>query len=331
MLTKCSIALCTYKGRRFLRQQLDSLVAQSRPPDELVIVDDNSPDGTVEIAKEFAQTAPFATRVIRNETNVGAAQNFARALEECRHPIVFFSDQDDVWLNQKVERFLGAFASEAVVAVASDARVTNVTLEPKGSTLWQSMGFKTDPDRLSQSALLDYLLRRGNFIAGMSLAVRKDFALAQLPLPRGWLHDGWLSLVAAVRSGLKLLNEELALYRQHDANVVGVPSFSKLQFGRLLASAPRIDLHDSLDETESCIERIGQAISPEQRAHLSGRLRHLKRRLELPPAHLLRIPTIAAELMAGHYHKYSAGYLGAARDLLRSIARSPKSRTSGVI
>lgn len=322
MASKCSIALCTYKGSRFLEQQLESFVRQTRHPDELVIVDDNSPDRTVEIAINFAKTAPFLTRVLRNEANVGPAENFARALKECRHPIVFFSDQDDVWLKEKVQTFLLAFDDDKVLAVASDARLADVALEPMRGTLWQSMGFKGDPLRMQQPALLDYLLRRGNFIAGMSLAVRRDFALEQLPLPRGWLHDGWLSLMAAHKGSLKLINEELALYRQHDTNVVGVPSFSKLQFTRLLAAAPRIDLHESYDQTESAIARLGQVIASDQRDYLNNRLTHLRRRLDLPRMHLLRIPTIAAELLSGNYHEFSAGYLGAARDALRLIGSS---------
>lgn len=317
---RSSVALCTYKGERFLSEQLQSIAAQTTKPDELVIVDDNSSDGTLSIAREFARTAPFATKVLANTENLGPALNFTRAMQECQEPIVFFSDQDDVWMPDKMQKFLTLFEDPVVLAVASNAAVVKSDLSPTGRRLWQSIGFGGGGiSTPAPPVLLDHLLRRGNFIAGMCFAVRRDFALTQLPFPKGWLHDGWLGLMAALQGGLRLIDEDLALYRQHESNVVGVPRLSKLQIARLLAGEPRIDLHDSYDQTESAIERLGNRISADQVAYLTKRLAHLDARLKLSPRRALRVPTILSQLISGNYSEYSAGLFGAGRDILRSI------------
>src|SRR3954463_13429531 len=67
-----SVAMCTFNGERFLGPQLASIAAQDRPPDELVICDDCSSDGSVEIVREFARGAPFCTRLVVNDRNLGS-------------------------------------------------------------------------------------------------------------------------------------------------------------------------------------------------------------------------------------------------------------------
>ena len=77
---KVSIAMCTYNGAPFLREQLDSLVAQCRLPDEVVICDDASNDETVQILEEFSRTAPFQVKLSVNRTNLGVIKNFENAI-----------------------------------------------------------------------------------------------------------------------------------------------------------------------------------------------------------------------------------------------------------
>lgn len=100
---KMSIAMATYNGARYLREQLDSFAAQTRLPDELVVCDDGSSDDTLNILEEFARTAPFQVRIFRNDVNLGYAQNFARALERCVGDLVFLSDHDNVWFEDKID------------------------------------------------------------------------------------------------------------------------------------------------------------------------------------------------------------------------------------
>src|SRR5580698_1985958 len=99
---KLSVALCTYNGERFLPEQLASIREQSRLPDELVICDDASADQSVAIATRFAERAPFPVRIEANSRNLGSTPNFARAIELCNGDAIVLSDQDDVWLPDKL-------------------------------------------------------------------------------------------------------------------------------------------------------------------------------------------------------------------------------------
>jgi len=110
-----SVALCTYNGAAYLGEQLDSIVAQSRPPDELVVCDDGSTDGTVGLLQAFVPEAPFPVRLYRNERNRGFAKNFERAISLCTGDFIALSDQDDVWKPEKLARLATALAKARLV------------------------------------------------------------------------------------------------------------------------------------------------------------------------------------------------------------------------
>lgn len=113
-----SIAMATYNGEKFLRDQLGSLSRQSHLPDELVVTDDCSTDQTVRILKEFQASAPFVVRISVNNRRLGYAENFLRAASQCKGDLVAFCDQDDVWMENKLERCIGEFDSQGVYLVA---------------------------------------------------------------------------------------------------------------------------------------------------------------------------------------------------------------------
>ena len=116
-MTTVSIALCTYNGERFLDAQLTSLAEQSHRPDEVVICDDDSSDGTLGIIQAFADTAPFKVRVFRNSQNLGYVKNFEKAVSLCQGDVIFMCDQDDVWHPEKIEICLGVLDAEQTVGL----------------------------------------------------------------------------------------------------------------------------------------------------------------------------------------------------------------------
>jgi hypothetical protein len=113
-----SIAMATYNGEKFLRAQLDSLSRQSRLPNELVVTDDCSTDQTLKILADFQSAAPFEVRISVNERRLGYAENFLRAASQCKGGLIAFCDQDDVWMEAKLERCLEEFASQDAYLVA---------------------------------------------------------------------------------------------------------------------------------------------------------------------------------------------------------------------
>lgn len=200
---RISIAMATFNGERFLQEQLDSFIAQTRRPDELVVTDDCSTDGTVAILDEFKRTAPFDVRIYCNERNLGFAKNFERAISLCAGDIIFLSDQDDVWLSRKIDASVSAFNSHSEISVVTnDAILTDGSLNHKNRTLLRNI-------RLSGQG-------NATFITGCCTSIRRTFLDLALPIPPNLSHDYWINgLADALRCRL-ILSTPLQLFRRHD-------------------------------------------------------------------------------------------------------------------
>ena len=102
-----SVALCVYNGERYLREQLDSILAQEGVRIEVVAVDDVSSDGSLALLQEYAAEDP-RIRVVANDRNLGHLCSFDRAMSLCSAALIAPSDQDDIWHPQKLQRLLAA-------------------------------------------------------------------------------------------------------------------------------------------------------------------------------------------------------------------------------
>ena len=208
---RTSIALCTYNGGPYLAEQLKSYTRQSKLPDELVVCDDKSGDTTVEILRSFAEVAPFPIKWHINDCNLGTVKNFERAIHLCSGDIIFLSDQDDVWRDDKISSVMDVFGKHPEVgAVFSDAEVVDQALCSLGYRMWHTVGFTLSRQRQmnvkggSFSVLLKY-----NVVTGATMAFRSEFTPRFSPLPEGWVHDGWIALMIAAISDIGLVPEPL--------------------------------------------------------------------------------------------------------------------------
>src|SRR5260370_40840884 len=139
---RTSIALAIYQGARYLAQQLESCLQQTRLPDELCVSDDGSPDGTLDLVRAFASAAPFPVKLLVNPVRGGVNKNFENAVVHCTGDVVLFSDQDDVWLPPHIERLVLPMERDArIMAVASDSQFVDDTLKISGGTQAQSDRF----------------------------------------------------------------------------------------------------------------------------------------------------------------------------------------------
>jgi len=208
-----SVAIATYNGARYLREQLISIANQTVLPHEVIISDDGSTDGTLQVVESFAQSAPFVIKILRNEENLGYAQNFSRALQACSGEIVFLCDQDDVWLPYKIEFILADFEKHKnIVLVVHDLEFCTENLVPIGQTKLARMSTDCDIQR--------------DYVVGMATAVRQSFLRLCLPVPNlpGVAHDRWLHDCAWAVGRKFVRNEVLALYRRHAENATGTKS-----------------------------------------------------------------------------------------------------------
>lgn len=339
---KISIALCTYKGSLFLQEQLDSFAKQSRLPDELVLVDDNSEDDTVGIAHKFARRAPFPVRVVVNDFNVGSTRNFEKAIHLCNGDIIALSDQDDVWVPEKLKRLEPIFASDpAVGMVFTNATLVDDRLRPLRSRLWHETFRARDRAAFAEGRASKVLLQY-NVVTGATMAFRRSIKDAILPIPTlpGYIHDAWIALIASLISHIVALDEKLVLYRQHPGQQLGAGlprwKMARAQRYRLTIQDRRVAMNRLADfrkiiDSQFLQRLASEAVDPQlvpspavfegmllsAQKSIEQHIKHISARLELPSARLLRIPQIFEEMATGRYGIYSRGWQSAALDLVR--------------
>jgi glycosyltransferase involved in cell wall biosynthesis len=195
--------MATKNGAKYVREQVQSILVQLSPTDEIVVSDDASSDETIEILVSFHDPR---IRILSNKSAVGVSYNFERALRECRGEYIFLSDQDDVWMPNKIEtmtKLLGRFA-----VVVCDCRIVDDSMLPKFKSF-----FKVNN---SGSGVLRNIVR--NSYIGCCMAFRHELLADALPFPAGIMHDLWIGLVCELRHSVKFIPEQLVLHRRHSAN-----------------------------------------------------------------------------------------------------------------
>jgi glycosyltransferase involved in cell wall biosynthesis len=207
---KISIVLATCNGERYLPEQLNSLSSQTRLPDELIIGDDASEDGTVGIVHGFAKSAPFPTKIIRNGKRLGYKQNFSQLAMQASGDILAFCDQDDVWEPEKLAVLDQYFSrNTGVTCVIHDAAV----VDGSGRILAPSyLG------QLRESGYSDNV-----FVKGCATAISAQLARALYPLPpaSAWAHDNIAHVVAMMNGSRRIIAQRLMAHRIHGKNVSG--------------------------------------------------------------------------------------------------------------
>jgi glycosyltransferase involved in cell wall biosynthesis len=219
---KLSIAMCTYNGAAYLPEQLDSLAAQTRRPDELVVCDDSSNDNqTRRMVEAFRRHAPFRVRLFVNKQNLGSRQSFELAIRRCRGEIIFLCDQDDVWREDKLAVIERAFSSNPRPGlVFSDAEIVDENLIRLGRL---STNFGDDGrTEIEKQNVFNALLQR-NLVTGATLAFRSNLSRLVLPIPGDTVfqHDAWIALIIAAVARVTFISEPLIKYRQHPGQQIG--------------------------------------------------------------------------------------------------------------
>ena len=215
-----SVAMATFNGEKYVSEQIESILVQLGVGDELIIADDGSTDHTLEIVMGFADEDE-RVRVLQN-SGLGIASNFERAIRACGNDLIFLSDQDDVWLPAKVEVIRGCFLEDPeVTLIMSDSRVVDENLEPiyDSYIAWRGCG----------RGVLRNLFKNGYL--GCSMAYRREFNSVVLPIPSRipMNHDAWIGILAEMFGRVKVIDEKLVLYRRHEKNSTSLYSVTPLR------------------------------------------------------------------------------------------------------
>lgn len=317
-----SVALCTYNGERFLREQLDSIAAQHRPPAEIVIVDDRSTDSTIDILQQFAAQAPFAVRIHVNEVNLGhrhlgIARNFERAVSLCTGDVIFTADQDDIWLPQKTTRLIQILESDPELgAVYSDGALIAADGTRTGCRLSDAISMtRRDRRFLAQRDGLPVVLAM-NKIYGSATMFDARLKQFLLPVPPHWWFDAWVGAIAASWSRLAFTGEQLYLYRIHANQNHGANPVSTTERIAQWRRTPREYWRDVEPQLTELSERLASANTPraiESLNYLRGRIGLLERRAAFPENKLARAPKVLSEI--ANYHRFFNGWRSVVKDL----------------
>lgn len=232
------IVLATYNGGKFLAEQLGSLFKQTLQTFTVLIRDDGSSDNTAEIIAGFQQRFPDRIQLVKDmKNNVGATQNFGLLLELCAADYIFFCDQDDVWLEDKVERSL-----EKIKRLEEDDRAVPCmvftdmkSIDENGvviaNSVWRQLMLA--PRYFTLNRLLIQ-----NIPHGCTMVINKSMRNLASPVPpEAILHDHWIALLAAACGKWAAIPEPTVLLRNHDSNVTRKQSGATDKFKRIISNA----------------------------------------------------------------------------------------------
>ena len=200
-----SVALCVYNGESYLREQLDSVLAQEGVRLEIVCVDDRSTDGSLALLQEYAARDP-RFRVFENESNLGHLCSFEKCMALCSAPLIAPCDQDDIWEPSKLRRLYDALG-EADLAYCDSAYI-----DGEGRPLGRSIADDLDAMHAGRDPLR-YVFQ--NTVSGHALLVRREVFEAARPFPDLLYHDWWLAIRAAAGRGVVYVDEPLVRFRRH--------------------------------------------------------------------------------------------------------------------
>lgn len=317
-----SVALCCYNGAQYVRSQIESIMAQSRPVGEIVVCDDCSTDGTPDIVSSLSQGSAVPLTLYRNPRQLGISRNFEGAISLTRGDIIFLSDQDDLWYPDKVRDMMREFERrEDLLLLHSDARLVDAQGEPLGLTLFEGLEItRWERMQLHSGGAFGALVRR-NLVTGATAAFRRKLFEIARPIPNEWVHDEWLGLFAAASGSVDFLEYPLIDYRQHGNNQIGVPLLSwREKLLRILHA--RGDFHQKLERrAQTLFDRLQELgnLSPVRREWVRDKLLHAHVRGHLPSSRLARLPIVFQELGTGRYHRCSTGWRSVVRDMIEPI------------
>lgn len=320
---KISVAMTTYNGASHLPEQLDSIFGQQRPPDELIICDDQSSDETPLMLREYAARAPFRMTVVINEQRLGSTKNFEEAVRLCSGDLIALSDQDDVWYPHKLKVIQQRFDDDPDLGVVqTNADLIDDHGVPLRGDLWSRGLLKRNLHAQMASPRRYDLLLGLPVTTGATMAFRSRFKPLVLPVPAGcetFIHDRWISVLISAVASIGIIDEKLLAYRQHRRQQLGVGMPLPLKIFVPHRCWSDVIALAALEERL----RNNPSVSPDFRRALSARQSHVAARAKLSQHLLRRLPQVAKELRSGRYGLYPYGMAVALQDLLVGTASKP--------
>ena len=243
------ILLATYNGQAYLREQIDSVLAQSNQDWQLLIRDDASDDDTLNIIKDYVTKHSDRIVLIEDDScHLGASLNFQRLLENSLAEYIMFCDQDDVWLPNKIEATLNLMKAtekehpNKPILVHTDLKVVNSKLKTIAKSTWRYQRSFPETGNDFNKVILQ------NVATGCTIMINKKAKAVSLPIPKeAVMHDWWIVINVAKHGKVVYVPDQLVLYRQHSNNAVGAKKVPRINtsgfFKNLFSLKKRIMNH----------------------------------------------------------------------------------------
>jgi glycosyltransferase involved in cell wall biosynthesis len=236
------ILLATYNGQEYLAEQIDSILAQSNQDWLLLVRDDGSNDNTVRIIEDYASRLPGRIKLVTdNENRLGVNLNFGKLLEYADTEYIMFSDQDDVWLPNKIELTLNAMkAAERIypdkpILIHTDLKVMDSRLNTIADSMWSYQKlFPEVGDDLNR-------IMAQNVVTGCTVMINRKARAVSTPIPKeAVLYDWWIALNVCKHGKIVYLSIPSILYRQHSGNQVGAQRVNAVHFLKKLRNVKEL-------------------------------------------------------------------------------------------
>ena len=209
-----SVCITTYNGEKYIREQIESILTNITSSDEVIISDDGSTDKTLEILEKYCLKNKNIK--ILNGPKLGVIKNFENAIKNASGDIIFLSDQDDVWMENKVSSVIDTFEKNNCDMVVHDAVVID-----KNENIHIPSFYML---RNSKSGLCKNLYK--NSYIGCCMAFRREVFDLSYPFASNLpMHDWWLGLVADLKFKSVFIDDKLIKYRRHGNNVSNMHRF----------------------------------------------------------------------------------------------------------
>lgn len=225
MEEKVDVLLATYNGEKYLKEQIDSILNQTYQNINLIISDDNSNDSTRKILEEYKKI-DNRIKIYLQDKNLGYIKNFEFLIKQVESNMFMLSDQDDVWLPEKIEKSAELMKRENADLVFGDLEIVDQNLKTINPSFNEYMLLKRKINKCIKNYKVNYLY---NCVTGCTTLIKSKWIEKILPIPSNSKyvpHDYWIGIMIALEGKLAYVEKPYIKYRQHGNNQIGTDKIS---------------------------------------------------------------------------------------------------------
>ncbi len=243
-----SVAMATYNGEKYLKEQLDSIYGQTYKNIEVIVTDDCSADKTVKILEQYSKL--YGLKYYVNDQNLGFVKNFEKAISLCQGEYIALSDQDDIWLAHKLTTLVQNIGDN--ILACSDAKL----IDEKNNVICESFFEYSNKSKNEKLTFPKLAIR--NYVTGCTILMKREILQKAHPVPLNIIyHDWWYGLIASNLGSIYIHNEALILYRQHAENYTGANEDKNISiFQKIFLIINKEHLQKRVREGKRIVERL---------------------------------------------------------------------------